>query len=121
MSVPASDRIEICEDGGAWLGPISLHMLSCPQDIESVVFEASSSSTTLGSLWRNCSNGLTLLTSSNSYVAPVVKMSCSGKIYGNTWTTSGSCSSSDYVAWADTADLKTLASYDVDANSYNYQ
>ena len=107
--------------GGSLAWPTPRLVLSCLQDIESVVFEASSTSTTLGSLWRNCSNGKTLLTSSNSYVAPVIKMSCSGKIYGNSWTTSGSCSSSDYIGWADTAELKTLASYDVDANSYNYQ
>ena len=71
------------------------------------------------SMFSSCSYGKTTMTSASTSVSPVLKLACSGKIYGNSWT-ARTCASSDYIAWADTADLNNLASYDIDSNSYTY-
>ena len=85
--------------------------------IKSAVFDGSSSYASLSSMFSQCSYGKTVLTSSNSFVAPLVTIGCSGKIYGNSWKTSA-CTSADYKGWADTADLEVLSKYDIDTNSY---
>ena len=77
------------------------------------------SATSLQSMLSGCSLNKAKLTSSSSAVAPLVQLACSGKIYGNSWTASA-CKSSDYVGWADAADLATLANADIDPNSYKY-
>ena len=68
------------------------------------------------SMFSTCSYGKTRLTSST--VAPLTKLACSGKIYGSSWSAK-TCTSADYVGWADTANLAILSGSDLDSNFYS--
>ena len=79
---------------------------------------ATGGSLSLSSMFSSCSFNKTKL-SSASTVSPPITIACTGKIYGNTWSSS-TCTSSSYVAWADSADLSALSAYDIDPNSYDF-
>ncbi|KAL4439801.1 hypothetical protein ABPG75_002802 [Micractinium tetrahymenae] len=74
---------------------------------------------TVGSYAKQCSLGKTLLNETTSYVAPIVRLPCSGNSWGIPWSMS-TCEFDDFSGYADAAD-DVLTARGIDLTKYKFR